>query len=57
MAYPAAQSEAGAPVSVSDLKPWVKVGYHEAKASEKAGLALLRESQAIGLIYDIIEQP
>ena len=58
MAYPAAMGEAGVPVSVPDLKPWVNVSYYRAKeVSEKAGLGLLRESQAIALIHDIIEQP
>ena len=57
MAYPAAMGEAGVPVSVPDLKPWVNVSYFQAKeVSEKAGLGLLRESQAIALIHDIIEQ-
>ena len=57
MAYPAAMGETGVPVSVPDLKPWVNVSYFRAKeVSEKAGLGLLRESQAIALIHDIIEQ-
>lgn len=57
MAYPAAMGEAGVPVSVPDLKPWVNVSYYRAKeVSEKAGLGLLRESQAIALVHDIIEQ-
>lgn len=57
MAYPAAFGEAGVPVSVPDLKPWVNVSYYQAKeAAERAGLGLLRESQAIALVHDIIEQ-
>lgn len=58
MKYPAAQGEGGVPLSLPHLKPWTRLSFFEAgEVAEKSGLNRVKESQALALIADIIEQP
>lgn len=56
--YLASQAPGGYPVSSATGTPWVDINYHDAIATvKKAGLALLTETQALAIAYNISQQP
>lgn len=56
--YLASQSPGGHPVSSATGTPWVDINYHDTIATVKqAGLALLTETQALAIAYNISQQP
>jgi len=47
----------GKPVSRADVAPWVEINYHESiAAANDAGLAILRETQALAIAWNASQQ-
>ena len=55
--YLSTRGENDTPLSIATAAPWVEINYHDAiAAADKAGLKLLRESQALAIAWLIYQQ-
>lgn len=55
--YLSGRGQGGQPISTPSAAPWVNIDYHQARATAlRAGLALLTETQALAIAWNVAQQ-